>query len=201
MPPAPCRNDRAAPWPAVLSWLRRRAIRNDTAGELYGGVVARARAPVFYASMGIPDTPEGRYEMIAMHLVLVLERLRAEGPPGVALSRETIEAFVADMDGSMREMGVGDLTVPKKVKRAAAGLYARADAFRAAMAPEAEAGALAAAIGRLTLASGADDSRAGPLAAYYRETAAALSRLSPADVRAGRIDFPPLSQGDAGARR
>ena len=84
--------------------LERSARRQETATELYGAVVARAREPLFYAQMGVPDTPEGRYEMVALHLVLALERLRAEGEAGIALSRETIETFIADMVGSMRDV-------------------------------------------------------------------------------------------------
>lgn len=188
----------------MLSWLRTRADRRERATDLYGVVVARAREPVFYATLDIPDTPEGRYEMVAMHLVLVLERLRAEGAAGIGLSRDLIEAFVADMDGSMREMGVGDLSVPKKVKSAAAGLYGRAEAFRAGMAADAPPRALEAAITRLTLGreDGADDARAAPFARYYRATWGALAEVSPGEALAGRIDFPastlPGSQRAAG---
>ena len=82
----------------MLTWLKERAARRETASELYGVVVARAREPLFYRDWGVPDTPEGRYEMVALHLVLVLERLRVEGAAGLPLSRETIEAFLADMD-------------------------------------------------------------------------------------------------------
>lgn len=176
----------------MLNWLRIRGARRQTATDLYGVVVARAREPVFYRDMGISDTPEGRYELIVLHLVLLLERLRAEGPAGVPLSREVIETFVADMDGSMREMGVGDLSVPKKVKQAAAGLYERADAFRAAMRPVAGKGALEDAIARLTLGAVGTDRRAGSLAHYYRDMSAGLAAVSSADVLAGRVPFSSL---------
>lgn len=179
----------------MLSWLRTRAARRERAADLYGAVVAQARAPAFYATLDIPDTPEGRYEMVVLHLVLVLERLRADGEAGKAPSRELIETFVADMDGSMREMGIGDLTVPKKVKGAAAGLYGRAEALRAGMAAGAAPGGLEAAITRLTLGreDGAADARAAPLARYYRAAAAALAGQSAADVLAGRLAFPAVA--------
>lgn len=197
-------------WPGLgrlQGWLKQRAQRRETATDLYGGVVAQAREAAFYAEMGVPDTLEGRYEMIALHLALVLDRLRVEGARGVALSRETIETFIADMDGSMREMGVGDLTVPKKVKSAAAGLYARADAFRQAMAREAavlpRTGSaphdLDDAIARFTLSSEAGDARAAALARYYRGAAAALAKTSTADVLAGRMAFPyPATERQGG---
>ena len=117
----------------MLAWLTGRDGPRHTAGELYGRVVAEARRTVFYAGLGVPDTPEGRYELIALHLFLLLERLRRDGSAGEAVSRHVLEAFVTDMDDCMREMGVGDLTVPKRVKRAAAGFYERAGAYRAGL--------------------------------------------------------------------
>lgn len=181
--------------PLGPTWLKQRKILRETATELYGGVVTQARNPVFYAEMGIPDTLEGRYEMVALHLALVLERLRREGDAGVALSRATIETFVADMDGSMRELGVGDLTVPKKVKSAAAGLYARADAYRQALLQEegagaGVAGALDAVIARFALGDATAAGRAAGLARYYRAQTAALARLGATEVLAGRMPMP-----------
>lgn len=187
----------------MLTWFKERAARRETASELYGVVVARAREPLFYRDWGVPDTPEGRYEMVALHLVLVLERLRVEGTAGQRLSRETIEAFVADMDDSMREMGVGDLTVPKKVKSAAAGVYARAEAFRAALAADAAPDALAAAIQRLTFGTSRDDTeattaevdarRAQTVARYVRNTSRELAGITSEVVLAGRITFQKVS--------
>jgi cytochrome b pre-mRNA-processing protein 3 len=117
----------------MLQWLRRRSEAQRTAEELYGRVVAAARQPELYRAMGVADTPEGRFEMIALHLFLALEALKGKADYGQDIAQRTIEAFVADMDGCMREMGVGDLAVPKKVKRAAAAFYERAGAYRAAL--------------------------------------------------------------------
>lgn len=185
----------------MLTWFKDRAVRQQTATELYGVVVAQARQPVFYRDWGVPDTPEGRYEMIALHLVLVLERLRAEGDAAQTLSRETIEAFVADMDDSLREMGVGDLTVPKKVKGAAAGVYARAEAFRNALAADAAPDALAAAISQFALqAASAKSQNIAALGRYVRQSSQHLAGLASAQALAGRLTFPPPMQpitGDA----
>ncbi|SFV32981.1 ubiquinol-cytochrome C chaperone family protein [Hyphomicrobium facile] len=114
----------------MLRWLRQRAETSRKAEELYGNVVAAARQPDFYGALGVPDTPEGRFELVALHLFLALEVLRGKGADAEALARRTIETFVIDMDDCMREMGVGDLTVPKKVKRAAAAFYERASIYR-----------------------------------------------------------------------
>lgn len=130
----------------MLQWLRQRTLMSRKAGELYGGVVAAARQPAFYRYFSVPDTPEGRFELIALHLFLALENVKDQGPAGLDLTRRTIEAFVTDMDDCMREMGVGDLTVPKKVKRAAAAFYERAGVYREGLA-DAKSAALEAGLG------------------------------------------------------
>ncbi|MBA2127557.1 ubiquinol-cytochrome C chaperone [Hyphomicrobium methylovorum] len=114
----------------MLQWFRRRAETTQRASELYGAVVAAARHPAFYARMGVPDTPEGRFEIVALHLFFALETLRAGGVVDQRLSQRLVEGFVTDMDDCMREMGVGDLSVGKKVKRAAAAFYERAKDYR-----------------------------------------------------------------------
>jgi cytochrome b pre-mRNA-processing protein 3 len=114
----------------MLRWLRQRAEISHKAGELYGSVVTAARQPAFYEVIGVPDTPEGRFELVALHLFLAIESLRQEDASAEKLTQCMIEVFVDDMDDCMRELGVGDLTVPKKVKRAAAAFYERATIYR-----------------------------------------------------------------------
>lgn len=118
----------------MLQWFRRRAEATGRAEKFYGSVVAAARQPAFYRDLGVPDTPEGRFELVALHLFLLLEGMKAQGPGDTELSQRTIEAFVTDMDDCMREMGVGDMVVGKKVKRAAAAFYERATAYRQGLA-------------------------------------------------------------------
>jgi len=116
----------------MLGWFKTRAQARRKAEELYGAVVAAARTPLYFRDLSVPDTPEGRFEMVALMLYLVLDRLKT-APGGVDLTRGTIEAFVTDMDDCMREMGVGDVVVPKRVRRAAAAFYERSGAYRAAV--------------------------------------------------------------------
>ena len=106
----------------MLTWLRSRSLSGRTASGLYGSIVAQARQPAFYAGGGVPDTLEGRFGMIVVHMFLVLERLRRDGDNGQVLGRALLEAFATDMDDSMREIGIGDLSVPRRVKKAAAAL-------------------------------------------------------------------------------
>ncbi len=114
----------------VLSWLGRRRSRRETAAELYGAVVTAARQSWFYEVCGVPDTPEGRFEMVALHLAPLLCRLAGEGSEAERLARMLSESFVSDMDDCMREMGVGDLAVPRKVKAAAGALAERTRRFK-----------------------------------------------------------------------
>lgn len=174
----------------MLDFLNARTDIRRKAGEIYGAIVAQARRPAFYVSLGVPDTPAGRYEMVVVHLFLVLERLRAEGEVGSALPRLLVEAFIADMDDSLRELGTGDLTVPKKVRRAATGLYERSMAYKAGLA-SADDTALAAALAEHVYV-GAPDSHARALAAYVRSADAAFAARRAGQMAAGDFSFPAV---------
>jgi cytochrome b pre-mRNA-processing protein 3 len=136
--------------------------------------------------MGVPDTPEGRFELVALHLFLALESLHITDPAADDLRQRTIEIFVEDMDDCMREMGVGDLTIPKKVKRAAATFYDRATIYRRDL-TAAEGSMLATSLGRSIFADAADREDAShALAHYVRAAPAALTVESFGDwVRTG----------------
>jgi cytochrome b pre-mRNA-processing protein 3 len=82
--------------------------------------VAQARLPVFYQSLGVPDTLEGRFLMLSLHLFAVLHRLKAEGPAALGLAQELTDRISADMETVLREIGIGDLSIPKKVRGLAA---------------------------------------------------------------------------------
>lgn len=157
----------------MLDSLRTRAETRRKASEIYGAVVTQARDPLFYAMLGVPDTPSGRYEMVTLHLFLVLERLKAEGDAVEPLPRLLSEAFVSDMDDSLRELGTGDLAVPKKVRRAAAGLYERTMAYRPAFAAS-DAAALEN-VFREHVFAGADSAGAAALARYAFDASAHLA--------------------------
>lgn len=142
---------RLGPWPARLgalrlwvsrlraarpgaSWLEARRLAAGraaraavaaAAARLYRDLILQARSPGFYRELGVPDTPEGRFEMIGLHAGLILLRLRAEGAPGQALGQALFDLMVADLDQSLRELGVGDLGVGKQARRLAGQFYAR----------------------------------------------------------------------------
>lgn len=113
----------------MLSWFKSRAQDRRTAIDLYGAIVARARQPAFFAREGVLDTPEGRTAMIILLMYPLIERLQGGRRRERRMARFLAETFVTDIDDSLREMGVGDLSVPKKVKRAAQALGERCLAY------------------------------------------------------------------------
>jgi cytochrome b pre-mRNA-processing protein 3 len=106
----------------------------DPSEALYGTIVAAARQPNFYANWAVPDTMNGRFDMLVLHMFLVHERLKAFGPEAEELAQSLTDRFFAQMDAALREVGVGDLAVGKKVRKMAEGYLGRALAYRRAMA-------------------------------------------------------------------
>ncbi len=154
--------------------LFRRTPRDDTIAALYGTIVAQARAPAFYQVYGVPDTVNGRLEMVMLHAVLLLRRLEGEPAPLRAVGQALFDRFCRDVDDSMREMGVGDLAVPRKMRRIGAAFYSRQAAYHAAL-EAADDEALAVTLERNVFAGAAGPGAAPRLAAYVREAARRLA--------------------------
>jgi cytochrome b pre-mRNA-processing protein 3 len=157
-----------------------------TIEAIYGMIVAQAREPVFYARLGVPDTVNGRFDMVLLHLWMVLRRLRA-AECGTDLAQALFDHFCGDMDANLREMGVGDLTVPKRMQKFGEAFYGRAAAYDAAL--EAGTEPLAQALCRNIL-DGRDIGHARQLAAYADAVIAALAGLDDAAVGTGSWQFP-----------
>ena len=155
--------------------------------------MAQARSETFYRELGVPDTVHGRFEMIVLHVALVLARLGLEGEAGQRTGRTMLEAFVAVMDDACRRLGIGDMGVPRHVKKAAAAVLERSNTYHAAMAEGAEGNGLAAVLAS-EIWEGPAESAPGaePLADYVRRTVASLERQDGAGLLAGNVDFPEL---------
>ena len=97
--------------------------------SLYTKIVNQARSECFYTLYGVPDTVTGRFDLITLHMYIVLRRLKELGAEGSMLSQDLFDIMFADMDKNMREMGVGDLSVGKKVKELAKAFYGRIKAY------------------------------------------------------------------------
>ena len=164
------------------------------AGALYGAIVDRAREPRFFSSLGVPDTLDGRFETLALHVFLVLHRLKSD-PSGVAmgLSRAVLEAFVSDMDRSLREMGAADFGVARRVKAMTQALYGRITAYETALDQTGEV-ALESAL-RRNLYGTLQTVRPSDIAAvarYVRRQHAALAAQPLSELVAAHVQFVPL---------
>jgi cytochrome b pre-mRNA-processing protein 3 len=117
----------------MLARFFRPTAQREAAYRLYGRIVEAARRPQFFSERGVPDTLDGRFELIALHASLVFRRLAAEHPRARDFSQELFDAMFADLDRALREMGAGDLGVGKHVKRMVSGFYGRARAYERAL--------------------------------------------------------------------
>jgi cytochrome b pre-mRNA-processing protein 3 len=132
---------------AVIFSLFRKDPRRTAIATLYKRIATASRTPGLYATLGIPDTLEGRFESLSLHMVLALRALRTLPPPADETAKDLTDAFFRDMDASLREMGTGDTVVPKRMKKIAEAFYGRAHAYDAPLDAADEAG-LAQALGR-----------------------------------------------------
>lgn len=175
----------------------RRGGRERAGFALYGHAVGAARRPFFYDVLAVPDTLDGRFDVIGLHVSLLIRRLRHDRPPGPALAQAVFDAMFADMDINLRELGVGDLSVGKKVRAMWEAFHGRARAYETALAAG-DAGALAAALARNVWRGGAAPG-AATLAAIMMASDAALARQGLATLAAGEVTFPPPESLSGGA--
>ncbi|WP_256807134.1 ubiquinol-cytochrome C chaperone family protein [Bradyrhizobium sp. Bra64] len=167
-----------------------------TIEAIYGMIVTQAREPIFYRDLGVPDTVNGRFDLLLLHLWLLLRRLRtAQGANGRAteLSQALFDRFCEDMDDNLREMGIGDQTVPKRMRAFGEAFYGRVQAYDQAI--EDGDGALAAAICKNIL-NGTGLDQAQRLAAYALATEADLGRTDEAALLLASFRFPPALTED-----
>ncbi|HEV7879756.1 ubiquinol-cytochrome C chaperone family protein [Bradyrhizobium sp.] len=157
-----------------------------TIEAIYGMIVAQAREPLFYAGLGVPDTVNGRFDMVLLHLWMVLRRLRPVAD-GAHLSQALFDHFCGDMDANLRELGVGDLAVPKRMQKFGEAFYGRSAAYDAAL--EAGAEPLAQAL-RKNILDGRGIENARQLAAYANAVIGALAGLDDTTFGNGAWQFP-----------
>lgn len=191
----PSRTDADPEERRVLSRFRERTKQRRIAADLYGAIVTAARDPAIFGAGAVPDSPMGRLESILLHMSLVIERLQAEGPAGQALAQALAEAYVTDMDDSLREIGIGDMGVPRRVKQATGALFERHRAYAQALA-SAEPADLEHQIAANLLAGVAPEARASgaaALAAYARAVHGALARQPGARLVEAAIELPAAS--------
>jgi cytochrome b pre-mRNA-processing protein 3 len=174
----------------MKSGLFRRAPQQDSIRALYGTIVAQARSPAFYRSYGVPDTVAGRLEMILVHTFLLFRRTRSGTEAMRRIGQGVFDLFCDDMDANLREMGVGDLAVPKHMRRIGEAFYGRAAAYDAAAAANDEPALAQALIRNVFAGQPQQPERAQRLAAYMSAAGAQLACEDDADLAQGRISFP-----------
>jgi cytochrome b pre-mRNA-processing protein 3 len=165
-----------------LKALRRLGDRKRLAEGLFAGLTARVRAPVFFLELGVPDTIDGRFDLLALHAWLVLERLAAERD----LSQSLTDTIFVQFDESLRQLGVGDIGIGHRIKKMADAFYGRLKAYGDAQ-DESE---LAVAILRNVFRD--DERRAGEARSLAAYALIARDRLSASDIAV--LDFGPLPE-------
>ena len=160
----------------MLKRLFRASGNRQLIDAIHGGIVAASRQPALFADYGAPDTVEGRFELLTLHAALALRALRQASPPGPAMAQDLADAVFRHLDRALREMGVGDLTVPKRIKAMAGAFVGRCAAYGAAL-DSSDDMALEAALMRNIHAPGSGD--AARLARYTRLAEARLAATLP----------------------
>ncbi len=153
-----------------------------------------ARQPALYETLDVPDTVMGRFEMLSVVLILYFRRTRASARAGQEIAQEIIDAFFEDVDHSIRELGVGDVSVPKRMKKFAGMFYGRLESYAAAF--DARDGAALAAALRRNIHPKAGEAAPAMigLAAYLMQVDTVLAARDEETVEAGALTFPPASE-------
>jgi cytochrome b pre-mRNA-processing protein 3 len=162
--------------------------RNRKIDDLYGAIVAQSRCAAFYTVYGVPDTMEGRFDVLVLHIVVLLARLDRLGPSARDIGQKLFDLFCRDLDANLREMGVGDLAVPKRMRQFGEAFYGRQAAYRAGLATSG-LGALEKALAR-NIFGGVNGGGPRRLARYARALACQFEADDAETLARGTIAFP-----------
>lgn len=165
------------------------------ADRLYGKAVEQARQTAFYTSMGVPDTVDGRFEMIALHVFLLLRRLKQDDDGANETAQALFDTMFTDMDRGLREMGAGDLGVGRRVKVMAKAFYGRISAYEKGV--SSDDGALAEAVFR-NIYRGEESERQNALqmTSYMKRQSEHLAAQTLEDLLEGEVKFAPTDLGN-----
>ena len=178
------------------SLFKTRKTRNrKVVDSLYRQIVAASRQPFFYSEWGVPDTPLGRFEMISLHMFLFLHRLKESDDALRSVAQDVTDTFFTDVDHSLRELGIGDIGVPKRMKKLARMFYGRADAYGRALEAE-DRKALEAALCRNIKPEEDNWPAAAALSSYIMSADHELTMLDQGALLAGEVRFPQADGGD-----
>ncbi len=169
--------------------------RHERAGfALYGAAVVAARDPVLYRDLGVPDTLDGRFDLVGLHAFLMIRRLTSEPAPGPALAQAVFDAMFSDMDINLREMGVGDLSVGRRVRAMWEAFHGRCAVYAAALIAE-DPAALEAALARnVWRGNPPPEGSAGALARLVLAQDSHLSGQTLQALAAGQVHYLPAAE-------
>jgi len=160
-----------------------------TAGEaLYARCVEQARLPALYADLSAPDTIEGRFEIYSLHVVLLLDRLRGHGEAASETSQALFDTYVQALDHALREMGVGDMSVGRRMRKLGEAFYGRALSYETAFAEMPVTTELEAILGR-TVYAGIETAPVAGLRDYVVRQRAALAAQPLDRLLAGAVTW------------
>ena len=158
---------------------------------LFEAVARQARQPAFYTTLGAPDTVEGRFELYSLHVVLLLRRLKGQGRDATSIAQALFDAYVQSLDDALREMGVGDLSVGKKMRRIGEAFYGRVKSYDAALANPGDRVELEAVLMRTVFAE-TSDGQPSVLADYVLRAVDRLAATPLPAVFEARLSWPEI---------
>ncbi|MFM8820384.1 MAG: ubiquinol-cytochrome C chaperone family protein [Phenylobacterium sp.] len=160
----------------------------ETGRTLYAACVAQAREPEFYTALGVPDTVEGRFELYSLHVILLMDRLVRQGDEATEVSQGMFDAYVRALDDALREMGVGDLSVGRKMRKIGEALYGRLRNYEAALQEQEGAEPLTTILAR-TVYEGVESPPVEAMAAYVRNQRVHLAGQELRGFLEGRVPW------------
>lgn len=163
----------------------------QVAGQaLYARVVAQARSPALYADLSVPDSVEGRFELYSLHVYLLLERLKGQGPQAADVAQALFDTYLSALDHALRELGVGDTVIGKRMRKLGEAFYGRVNSYEQALAALPARASLEALLAR-TVYADADPAATAALAEYVVGQREALAAQPLDRLNAGEVEWRP----------
>jgi cytochrome b pre-mRNA-processing protein 3 len=174
---------------AFFGLFGRRRKNRDVIERLYKAVIEQSRAVIFYQKIGVPDTLEGRFELVTLHMTLVSRRLKGMPSPGPDMSQDLVDLTFAQFEAALREIGVGDISIPKRMKVMTSAYLGRASAYDEALRKN-DVGLLAEALARNLFGQAEKPPNAvEKVTNYVIQSATALDTAAIGDFYSAKLPF------------
>ena len=176
----------------MIFGIKKKRQERALADRIYSQIVDGSRQTAFFTDFGVPDTLDGRFEMLSLHMFIVLNGLSDGADAEVRLAQHVMESFVRDMDASLRDLGVSDLRVPKRMKTLYGSFGGRIAGYRLARREGQDA--LHTALARNIYSDGGDEAIVVGLGQYVSDALAIVEKTPREELMRGKIDFPDANQ-------